>query len=191
MSARVVIGIDPGNCSGLAFGLDKRLVWARAASPESEKAIEMGFAHIARLGAGGAEARATVEIPKVYPQRARRKGTRPAVNPDNLITLAITAGRWIERVTQTGTPHLRVEPRAWKGTLDGDAFIERIKSRLDASELAIVEALALPAAIPITVAVTAASLRNPSIMASAPCECWRPQLAISIATSWRRVVTCI
>src|SRR5258707_11468919 len=71
-----------------------------------------------------------IEVPRIYPA-ARHKGDQ-----NDLVALAGVAGALtaLDAVNIT-----RVYPREWKGTIDPDVCIERIKRRLSQRELARVE----------------------------------------------------
>lgn len=69
---------------------------------------------------------AVIEFPKMYPQGHPR--------PNDLLKLAATAGRWIERLTPK-CKHLElVYPRDWKGTVDGDTMLRRIEEAFSEHE---------------------------------------------------------
>ncbi|TSC23282.1 hypothetical protein [Corallococcus sp. Z5C101001] len=77
-----------------------------------------------------------IELPRVY-AAAHQKGDQ-----NDLIQLAGVVGTLGGALAPVASRR-SVYPRDWKGTLDADAFIERIKQRLDAGEHLRVE---LPAA---------------------------------------------
>lgn len=72
-----------------------------------------------------------IEVPQVYPGG-------PKVDPNDLITLALTAGRHVQRFIERGkqTPWVKsfpcfaVWPRTWKGTLDKEVKIRQIQSAI-------------------------------------------------------------
>ncbi|AGC44557.1 hypothetical protein MYSTI_03245 [Myxococcus stipitatus DSM 14675] len=68
-----------------------------------------------------------IEMPRVY-AAAHQKGDQ-----NDLIQLSGVVGMLGGYLPNVATRR-SVHPRDWKGTLDADAFIERIKQRLDASE---------------------------------------------------------
>lgn len=132
MTERAVIGCDPGNCTGIGIGIDSKLVMAYDARPDDLLSLPTElFKHEARSRLG---VRFTIEIP----DRLER-----GVRLCDVITLATTAGRWIERATTAGARTTRVVPKAWKGTVPKAVMVERIKGRLTADERAIVDALKL------------------------------------------------
>lgn len=74
-----------------------------------------------------------VEIPRVYPA-ARQKGDQ-----NDLIALSGVAYALACSLV-SAEKRVRYFPREWKGTIDGDTMIGRIEARLDARELAAIEA---------------------------------------------------
>ncbi|MCP3060953.1 hypothetical protein LXT21_19390 [Myxococcus sp. K38C18041901] len=68
-----------------------------------------------------------IELPRVY-SAAHQKGDQ-----NDLIQLAGVVGM-LGGLLPSVASRRSVYPRDWKGTLDADAFIERIKQRLDATE---------------------------------------------------------
>lgn len=68
-----------------------------------------------------------IELPRVY-AAAHQKGDQ-----NDLIQLAGTVGM-LGGFLPGVSSRQSVYPRDWKGSLDADAFIERIKQRLDAAE---------------------------------------------------------
>lgn len=73
-----------------------------------------------------------VEVPRVYPA-ARQKGDQ-----NDLIAVAGVAFGVAARATAMVPPSCvhSYSPREWKGTLDADDMIERIKARLSPAEIA-------------------------------------------------------
>jgi hypothetical protein len=84
-----------------------------------------------------------IECPQVYPRSKKR------VDPNRLIVLARRVGRAEDRAELLRIPVELVFPRAWKGTVDGDVMIERIRSRLSAAELALVDGALGPKGKPV------------------------------------------
>lgn len=125
--SKLVIGIDPGNCTGVAYVLDGILVEAYATDPDGRLTDTWCVPTM----------RAVVEFPRVYPGGRTRQA-------NDLITLAITTGRWIERAYGLGCAVTRVEPRAWKGTAPKAVMGRRILASLSAPERKVIDALRLP-----------------------------------------------
>ncbi len=110
-----VLSIDPGNDTGWASWEDGLLKAAGLGAPI--------------LSGRGPIDLVLVEVPMVYPDRK--------VPPADLVKLAMTAGRQVERVRliesmrngMASTPVcLGVFPRTWKGTLDKDMMVRRIQT---------------------------------------------------------------
>lgn len=71
---------------------------------------------------------AILERPQVYRQ-AQQKG-----DPNDLITLAIQLGRYVERLEAAGTKTALVLPSAWKGQVPKDVHHRRIVAKLSPAE---------------------------------------------------------
>lgn len=140
-----VLAVDPGarGC-GCALFQDKRLVRAAYVSNPCEVTADEG-----RAAAAGAMAAAVaswlgcyidalaVEWPRVYATSIRR-GTSHA-DPNDLLPLAgVDAALAALVAPNTCASYC---PSEWKGQVPKDTYALRILDRLDASELAIVEAV--------------------------------------------------
>lgn len=73
---------------------------------------------------------AILERPQVYRQ-AQQKG-----DPNDLITLAIQIGRYVERLETAGTKTALVLPNTWKGQVPKDVHHRRIVAKLSPDEAA-------------------------------------------------------
>jgi hypothetical protein len=106
--------IDPGECSGWA-GWDA-----------GNRLVGCGIGMHAWLK----DAReVAVEMPQHYPQSP--------VPPQDLITLAFLAGRYIGTASKAEALHFY--PHAWKGNLPKDVCGSRVLHRLSAAELSVVK----------------------------------------------------
>lgn len=74
-----------------------------------------------------------VEVPQHYAGGRER-------NPGAILTLAVDAGRWIERLSRFG-PVEPVWPRTWKGTAPKAVMQRRVLAALTATERAVLEGL--------------------------------------------------
>ncbi|RJS14631.1 hypothetical protein DRW03_34725 [Corallococcus sp. H22C18031201] len=136
----ILVSLDPGlrECGVALFDVDTGELLAAGMPTNPEKRARglaawapMGTAvaafvssHLAPLRTDSAAVSVTVacECPQVY-TAGKSKG-----DPNDLIELAGVVGRVagaLGAATETS-----VLPREWKGTLDGDVMVERIKSRL-------------------------------------------------------------
>lgn len=120
-----VLCIDPskpGNNTGLAWFTSQRLAgcqlwtWARAGRETCDVLV--------------------IELPQVYP------GARDE-DPNDLIQVARSVGMWEQAVSALEV-HL-VHPRKWKGTVAKEIHNRRTLAKLEPAELALLEALKLPA----------------------------------------------
>jgi hypothetical protein len=92
---------DPGRDAGLASFIDSTLKWCGLNLVPPAYCPKLSW-----LGHSGKHDRLVIEIPNAHEKRKRKS------DPQDLITLAIRAGRWIERV-----PHSALTqkfPSEWK-----------------------------------------------------------------------------
>ncbi len=137
---RVVLGIDPGNNTGIAWGFDGRLVACYLSDPASALVVPRSIYETLP----GASIRCVVEYPKFYGVRAYGSSSKAYGVANGLIREAVTLGRWVERATQVGAEVVEVLPRDWKGTLPKRAMLKLIWFRLTREERALVLGLDLP-----------------------------------------------
>lgn len=141
-----ILAVDPGlrGCgvayfSREAFYPTPRLRWARyvrnpVRTGDGMDAIRAVAHEVGQQGPRSHVDLLAVEFPQVY------AGAKAIGDPRDLLTLAAIDGAI---TIQCGREVLRYFPREWKGQVDPDVLIERVKDRLDPAELARVE---LPAA---------------------------------------------
>lgn len=112
-----MIAIDPGISAGLAVFADRTLTAC---------GLERDFAVVTQ------HTRVVFEKPRAYPHSN--------VDANNLITLAVSAGRLVERFLADGGVAISIEPRGWKGQVPktpkvADYIIyRRIVNALDSDE---------------------------------------------------------
>ena len=130
-----VTSIDPGDDTGWAFWEDGRVAAAGLGAPPSFSATPDLI---------------LIEVPMVYPGG-------PKVDPNDLVKLALTAGRQVERLRllesirnlgAKAPPAFAVYPRTWKGTLDKLVMVRRIQAMVGPSNNADVEAFLAAAKVP-------------------------------------------
>lgn len=109
----MLLAIDPGSDSGWAIFFHGMLVACGLGSEPKPlpEALEL----------------LVVERPVIYPKGKTR-------NPNDEITLALNAGEWIGRFGARAKEKRYLEPRTWKGTIDGDVCNARVFGKLDAGE---------------------------------------------------------
>lgn len=136
----LLVALDPGlrECGVAIFDLDSGELLA-AGMPTNAERKARGLAAWSRMAGGvaafvssfleplraaGVAASVTVasECPQVY-TAGKSKG-----DPNDLIELAGVVGRVAGELRATSERSFL--PREWKGTLDGDVMVERIKARL-------------------------------------------------------------
>jgi hypothetical protein len=102
------LAIDPGRDTGWAIvdSFGELLMCGLGAPPADPVGVE----------------RVIIERPQVY------RGRSSKGDPNDLITLAIQVGRYLERYSTRSTEE--VLPRAWKGTMDPDILCERVVDSL-------------------------------------------------------------
>lgn len=115
-----VLAIDPGACTG----------WALFVAPGGWRLVAAGVAAPDQDFTGGPVDLVVIERPM------RNYG----VPEKGLLTLAITTGRYVERYRMRRQE--LVEPRAWKGTIDGDIMTARIDAALTPAERALLPKVA-------------------------------------------------
>lgn len=114
----MLLAIDPGVSAGWAIYFGDMLV-ACGLGDQPAPAPREGFVEV------------IVEHPVIYPGGKTR-------NPNDIVKLAVGAGEW-RRFKAGGKPVRYVEPRAWKGTIDGDTCNKRTLERLKDDELQVYE----------------------------------------------------
>lgn len=136
----LLVALDPGlrECGVAVFDLDSGELLA-AGMPTNPERKARGLATWSRMAGGVAEFVSTFleplraagvavsvtvacECPQVY-TAGKSKG-----DPNDLIELAGVVGRVAGELRATSERSFL--PREWKGTLDGDVMVERIKARL-------------------------------------------------------------
>jgi hypothetical protein len=111
-----LVAIDPGRSTGWA-------VFTEAGSLARCGACDGTFPFQVSPGV-----RVLIERPQVYSPR-HSKG-----DPNDLITLAIRVGTYVERFKSQGAEVRLVLPHDWKGTIKKPIHHPRIYSRLDSAE---------------------------------------------------------
>lgn len=112
---RGALSVDPGIDTGWALWSwpEVVLVGAGVGRPPVERACRLA-----------------IEKPQVYP--------RSPVPPNDLITLALKAGRYIGAFESPGLEAVTVLPHEWKGNLPKDICEARVRKHLSVGELALV-----------------------------------------------------
>lgn len=115
------LAIDPGACSGWAlFTVNRCLFRCGISEPPHSLPLDL---HIAEV---------LIERPRIYP------GGRTK-NPNDIVTLALTAGEWAGGFKERGIYTRYVEPQKWKGSTPKAIHQPRILAKLTRVEQAIVE----------------------------------------------------
>ncbi len=117
--------IDPGKVSGVAIWEDDILQHASVADPDA----------IAILGLE----ELVIEMPFIYPRgkRNHKTGVDRAINPNDIVRLALCVGRITGVATTISDPKIvYYKPFDWKHQLPKDVHHERIKRALSEVELA-------------------------------------------------------
>lgn len=133
-----LLTIDPGaHLVGWASFEDGRL--ARCGLVRESK-LGLGHAIAERFQSNGAYCdRVVIELPQVY-------GRRSPIDPNDLITLAVTVGR-VAQALGHATPIEFVHPHAWKGSVPAEVMLKRIASRLDTGEAHTLHTTKVPASL--------------------------------------------
>lgn len=135
-----LLTIDPGinGCGIAAFSDDGRVARAYYVknpcpknNPMPERVVRMVATITASVNGVGLDT-LLVEVPQIY-TRGKSKG-----DPNDLIPLAgISYGIASAFFELYGVLAKQYLPREWKGNIDADLMIERIKARLSPAELAV------------------------------------------------------
>lgn len=138
------IGVDPGECTGVAYGFQGVLVGCHDATPDGALELPTMFQWAV---ANGRPIHALVELPILYYVASYGHPKRATAIGNSLIRESVTLGRWVERLRALG-PQVTIEervPKAWKGSAPKDAFIRtQIIPKLSRDERRLVVALKLP-----------------------------------------------
>lgn len=128
----ILYSIDPGiNGCGLAAFQDGVLIRASYVRPQKGYASDttarrvFAMASSLHLGMSGMDPTVVIERPQVY-REVHLKG-----DPNDLLPLAEIGGCLMGLL---GKPIIQVLPRQWKGTVDPEVMIQRIKERLTPEE---------------------------------------------------------
>lgn len=139
---RVTIGVDPGECTGVAVGIGKTLVACYDSTPEGELILPQ--AAVEAL-ATGAELHALIELPKLYYVPTYGHPKKATAIGNSLIREAVSLGEWKRQLRRAGARIVETLPRAWKGQTPKLAFCRRIvRDIMTADERALLRALRLP-----------------------------------------------
>jgi hypothetical protein len=124
-----LVAIDPGKVTGVAVFLDV----LRSATVCTEEQCLMAIENAAPIRQGKPAGDCIIEIPQVY------LGQQQKGDQNDLINLAVTVGRYVDRATACGFRVKLVKPREWKGQLPKDVCWQRVRETLTSSELANME----------------------------------------------------
>lgn len=95
-----------------------------------------------RAGTGGWQGlRVIVEVPQVYQQRNWRG------DPNDLIEVALVAGRVAQSFGADGPEAELIRPHAWKGNAPKEVMLKRIVNRLDDAEQAVLHTAKVPGSL--------------------------------------------
>lgn len=123
-----LLAIDPGQRTGWAF-------FALLSAPAGLRLLEAGVNRpIERawpMMKVDHKTIVVIEKPVIYPGSQAR--------PADIMKLRGVAAQYEERFHMAGKVQL-VEPRAWKGTIDGDIFLRRIEAAMTEYEQAVLAA---------------------------------------------------
>jgi hypothetical protein len=134
MTPRLVVAIDPGNCTGVACFIDEKLVLAYASSPAGRLILPASPFEL--------PAHAIIELPKFYGQRAYDDPAQATGTANSLIREAVTLGRWVERLAARGIDCDEVAPSEWKGQVSKGGMNNRTLRALSDAERACIPELA-------------------------------------------------
>jgi hypothetical protein len=113
--------IDPG-CTGWAWWEGQRLVACGVEEDVDAVAVRGDL---------------VIEKPQIY------RASKSKADPNDLITLAIQVGRYVERARHAGMTATLVTPAEWKGQVPKDVIVPRILAALNEGERAIATRVSL------------------------------------------------
>lgn len=132
----VILAIDPGECTGIAWGIGCHLVAVRAATPGDALEVPDVVANTGLAGYG----HMVIELPKFYPPKVYGHPKKATAIGNSLIREAVTLGRWTERATQRGLTTQEIFPKEWKGSVKKRTMCLRIIERMTRDERRMVSA---------------------------------------------------
>jgi len=121
-----LIAIDPGKVTGAAYFEDGELVRAEVCTFEE---CRLFIENAARIGASRRSGTCVIEVPQVYPGQ-QQKGDQ-----NDLITLAVMVGQYVECARMQRFEPVLVKPREWKGQLPKDVCWSRVSAALSVEEI--------------------------------------------------------
>ena len=114
----MLLAIDPGKDTGWAIVRDGKL-------------FACGLGDARTLAGTRPFTKLVIERPQVY------RGRTSKGDPNDLITLAIQVGRYLQAFAATGLEGEEIIPHTWKGTVDPDVLCRRVYASLDDAERAV------------------------------------------------------
>ena len=127
----VLIAVDPGVVTGFAFFVGGKLLSAKTCSVEEFRMLIENETPLSWQNSRKPhESVCVIELPQIYPGQ-QQKGDQ-----NDLITLAVAVGRYVEIAKACGFQTRLVKPREWKGQLPKDVCWSRVKDTLSFEELA-------------------------------------------------------
>lgn len=109
-----LLAIDPGAHTGWAY-FDRGILRSCGVASPDDHFFSARIQMVA------------IENPRIYPDGSQAR-------PNDILTLARIVGRYQERYTGNAEYIQLVEPRGWKGTINGDVMVNRIKEQMTGEE---------------------------------------------------------
>ena len=119
--------IDPGECTGLAWGFGAHLLACAAAGPGDALEVPDVVNTACHVGntfesVGAYGGHMVIELPRFYPPKTYGHPKRATAIGNALIRESVTLGRWEERAHLLGFTFEEIYPRAWKGSIKKKAM---------------------------------------------------------------------
>lgn len=131
----ITLAIDPGECTGLAWGVGSALVACGAAKPHDKLHRPAAVLPAWAEAVEQCEPIACVlELPKFYGPRAYGHPKVATSIANSLIREAVTLGRWTEQAVELGMSTEEILPREWKGTVKKRTMCLRVIAAMTPEE---------------------------------------------------------
>ena len=132
----LTLACDPGECLGIAWGVDDRLVACDASTPSGVLVVPAcinGQTFVA-------PSRALFELPKYYGAKAYGHPAKATAIANSLIRESVTLGEWKRQARALGFECEEFFPRDWKGQVKKRTMCKRVIARLTRDERRMVSA---------------------------------------------------
>jgi hypothetical protein len=138
---RLTLALDPGENTGVAWGIDGKLVACSLAHPGDLLSVPEGPA---RELVFFRDAHCVIELPRLYPVGVYGSPRKATAIGNSLIREAVTLGGFKDQALRLGMSTEEILPRDWKGMVAKRTMCKRVIDRMTRDERRLVVALGLP-----------------------------------------------